>query len=148
MDSGHPKATVLITPHTMQIQTLDLESGQLCDVEIRLAQLANNDDQMMAIKGQMLLELVRHLRLSGPYPRALGRLFRDELIVFPDNPINRASVNIQVDWPDYGPKDGPLPRAHYRVNIQRPGSKLSTDVRSDRVEEIERAVWDAFGWSK
>jgi hypothetical protein len=130
----------------LQIITITLPSGKPRGIEVSLQELAANGNPLIAAKGRMLLQLVRHLRSSGPNPRALGWCFQDELHVFPNSSANHPSVTISVDWQDYGPKEGELPKMHYRLQISRPGATLSKDVRSKDVEEVERVLYEAFGW--
>jgi hypothetical protein len=49
-------------------------------------------------------------------------------------------------WYDCGPREGELPRKHYRVNIRPADRALSRDIRTQELERVERALREAFGW--
>jgi hypothetical protein len=132
----------------VQIVNLDPESDEPCDIEPVLQQLAGSDDRLAAAKGRMLLALVRHLRASGPEPRAGGRLLFDELYVWPYGQDAPATVTIRPDWYDNGPREGDMPRMHYRVNVRLPGRELSRDIRTQDPERIDRALREAFDWDE
>lgn len=132
----------------MRIITVDLrgESDSPCDIEGPLQRLAAEFDTLSAIRWQKLLELVRALRADGPNPTAWGLILGEELQLSPPNPANRASARIWVDWRDYGPVENGLPVMHYRIQVQRPGSRLSAEVRTADPDEVRQVIWEAFGW--
>jgi hypothetical protein len=132
----------------VQIVALDLDSGDLCDIEPVLRPLADSDDPLAAAKGRMFLALVRHVRASGPQPRVVGQLFFDELTLWPERGEAPATVTIRPDWYDFGPREGELPRMHFRVNIRPKDRALSRDIRTQELERVERALREAFGWDR
>lgn len=95
----------------------------------------------------MLLELVRHLEAHGPAPSAFGHMVGDELSITPTNRYNRASVNVQVDWQDYGTIRDGLPELHDRLTIRRGRSPRSRDERTRELSRVEHLIWEAFGWA-
>ena len=126
------------------INLLDLDSQ---DIEPLLIKMTRSDDRLESFKGARLLELVRHLQAKGPAPTACGHLLLGELWLTPYNVANRVLVKVWVDWFDFAPlKDG-LPEAHYRLQIERGKSPVSSDARANTVSEAEHAIWEAFGWS-
>jgi hypothetical protein len=130
----------------MRIRNLwSVEPG---DVEARLIRLASGDDCLAARKAQMLLELVRRLQAQEAGPRTSGCYFPGELLLTSADPADRVSVRILVDWQDYGPQRDGLPVMHYRLQFRRAGAKLSTDARAQSLEDVERIVWEAFGWGR
>jgi|GEM_PF-3970392 hypothetical protein len=129
----------------MKIVALDLNSGDLCDIERVLQPLAESEDRLTAAKGGMFLALVRHIRASGPEPRVVGQLFLDELTLWPETGEAPATVTIRLDWYDFGPREGDLPRMHYRVNIRLADQSLSRDIRTQELARVEQALREAFG---
>jgi len=130
----------------VKIVALDLNSGDLCDIEPVLQPLADSDDRLAAAKGRMFLALVRHVRESGSEPRVVGQLLFDELILWPERGEAPATVTVRPDWYDYRPWEGELPLMHYRVNIRPADRELSRDIRTQELERVERAMREAFGW--
>lgn len=114
------------------------------DLKAPLLLMAGSDDRLAAAKGEMLLELVRHLEAQGPAPRAVGRVALGELWLSPAGRSSGAFVRVWVDWPDHGPVRDGLPLMHYRIQVRRPGSPLSTDARVRSPEEV---ICQAFGWT-
>jgi hypothetical protein len=133
----------------VQIVALDLDSNDLCgDIETVLLPLVESDDRLAAAKGRMFLALVRHVRESGPAPRMVGQLLSDELSLWPERGEAVATVTIRPDWYDFGPREGELPRMHYRVNVRSADQALSRDIRTQKLGRVERALREAFGWDK
>jgi hypothetical protein len=131
----------------VQIVALDLASFDLfCGIESVLRPLAESADPLAAATGQMFLALARHLGVSGPRPRLVGHLIFDELHLWPEPGEAPATVTIRPDWYDFGPREGDLPRMHYRVNIRTPNRALRRDIRTQELERVERALREAFGW--
>lgn len=132
----------------MRITTFSLrdKSGSPCDIEVPLQRLAVDSDTISAAQWQKLLELVRALRADGPNPTAYGLILGRELHLWPPTPAIRASVRIWVDWQDYGPVENGLPVMHYRIQVKRPGSQLSADIRTTVPDEVRRIIWEVFGW--
>jgi hypothetical protein len=132
----------------VQIVALDLDSGDLCDIEPVLKRLADSDDPLLAAKGRMFLALARHVRASGAEPRVVGQLFFDELTLWPERGEALARVTIRPDWYDLGPREGEPPRMYYRVNTRLADQTLSRDIRTQELERVERAMREAFGWDR
>jgi hypothetical protein len=131
----------------VQIVALDLGCFDLfCDIEPMLRPLADSRDALAVAKGQMFLALVRHVRASGPEPRMVGTLLLDELHLRPLGGRAPTTVTIRPDSYDFGPREGDMPRMHYRVNIRTPDRALSRDIRTQDLERVERALREAFGW--
>lgn len=115
------------------------------DIEVQLLETASSEDQLKALKGRKLVELVRHLKAQGS-PEARGYLLdSSHLWLSPCNLANRVSVTVWVDWYDYGPQSEGLPETHYRFQIQR-GSIVSQDVRVTSTSEAAQVILEAFGW--
>jgi hypothetical protein len=135
----------------MRIVTIDLDAGpdeRFCDVEGPLQRLASSPERLVAARWQMLLDLARVLRADGPAPEAWGLILGDELSLSPGTPANKVTVQVRADWKDHAPLRDGLPEMHYRLQIKRPGAKLSTDARARTPEEVERLIREAFGWSR
>ena len=134
----------------MRLVALDLNSGDLGEIEPVLRSLAESPDRVAAANGQMLLALVSHLQASGPEPVVVAQLLLGELILWPASAPYPAPAQVAVrpDWYDYGPRDGEMPRMHYRLNVRQEGRPLSTDIRTQELDWVERALQDAFGWKR
>ncbi len=65
----------------------------------------------------------------------------------PIGPSSKTAVWVEIDWPDYGTVSDGLPIMHYRLQFKPPGSHLSHDERAGTLEEAERIIWGAFGWT-
>jgi hypothetical protein len=122
------------------INPLDSESK---DIEPPLVKMAASNDRLVALKGRKLLELVRHLKAQGPTPGALGSLLLSELWL----QSSRASVQVWVDWQDYGPMCDGLPVTHFRLQLKRENAIVSQEARTASLEEAEQFILQAFGWS-
>ncbi len=135
----------------MRITILDLEAEppDFCDVEVALQRRASSPIPLIAAKWQKLLDLVRVLRADGLQPEARALIVGEELSLFPRNPANRiVNVRVRVDWQDYAPLRDGLPELHYRLQIERPGAKLSKDARTRSPEEAGQIIREALGWSR
>ena len=147
----------------MSILTLDIGSGlrKLIETEGQpmritttrnrnfqhlLEQLAQETDRLASTRWRKLLELVHVLQSDGPNPEAWGQVFGDCLWLSPPNTANKVHVKIWMDWQDHGPTVDGLPTMHYRIQINRPSSKLSEDARVERPEQVRQIIWKAFGW--
>jgi hypothetical protein len=129
------------------MRIINLEDREAQDIEAPLRSLASSHDRLEAFKGRKLLELVRHLQAQGPAPEVIGRLWwRQQLLLTPRSTTNRAAVTVWIDWRDYAPVRDGLPEAHYRLQIRRGNAALSQDARAATPEEVERIIWEAFGW--
>src|SRR5437868_6090676 len=126
------------------LNLLDSEQG---DIEAPLMKMAASDNRNEAFYGQKLLEFVRYLQAQGPEPCAFGHILVHELTLRPRNNPNRLSVTIKMDWYDYAPlKDG-LPVTHFRLQTVKKNAHLSDEARAFTMEEAERFIYQAFGWS-
>lgn len=114
------------------------------DIEKPLRQLAANDNPLTAAKGQKLLALVRYLQARGPTPEAFGYVWGQELWLSPSPPANRVSLDIGLDWKDYGPMQDGLPLMHYRIRIRHREEVMPMDERVNLPEEVERIILEAF----
>lgn len=116
------------------------------DIEPALMQLASSDNPLEALKGQKLLELVRHLKTQGPSPTAGRQLVLRELWLVPYNDAKGRCLQIWVDWNDYGPLRDGLPETHFRLSMRRGNGTLSIDARAKTVEDAGQVIYEAFGW--
>ena len=133
----------------MEIFCFDPGSRNLYDIELKLRRLDVGGDSVAAEKCQMLLAFVHHLRRSGPVPRLIGQMCLGELSVWSENSFNPGTiVTILPDCYDYRPWNEGKPCMHYRVNIRTSGRGLSTDIRTQDLERVERAIREAFGWKE
>jgi hypothetical protein len=89
----------------------------------------------------MLLELVEYLQLRGPTPQAGVSLFGNELWISLLHPSR--SVNVWIDWQDYGETRDELPVMHYRLQITKPDGILSDDVRTTSAVEAACVILTA-----
>jgi hypothetical protein len=126
----------------------DANPAKLCDIEGPLRRLASSPERVVAAQWQKILELAELLRADSPYPEVWGLICGDELSLHPSNSANRVTVRIRVDWQDLGPLEDSLPVMHYRIQIERPGAKLSTDAWTRSPQEAEQIIREAFGWSR
>jgi hypothetical protein len=126
------------------MQIFNLQDREARDIEKPLRQLAATDDPLKAVKGQKLLNLVSYLQARGPAPEAYGSVRGQELWLSPWRRANRVSIQIGLDWNDYGPLQDGLPLMHYRVKIRRRGEVLTTEERADLPEVVERIILEAF----
>ncbi len=133
----------------MRIKTFDFtsEQPQLCGLEEALQRRIVSSDRLAAARWSKLLELARVLKEDGPYPEVWSCLLCDVLHMGPSNSANRVSVDIWMDWQDYGPVSDGLPVLHYRLQIRRGTAPRSTDARADRPEKARDLILQAFGWS-
>ncbi len=130
----------------MRIVTVDLGAGSLepFDIEVPLARLASSPDRRAAARWQTLLGLVQALRSECRCPEVWGVIVGDVLqLLLPDR--QNVWVRLWADSPDYGPVFDELPVLYYRVQVQREGTPLSTDLRTERPEEVARLLEQAFG---
>jgi hypothetical protein len=119
------------------------------ELERQLLPAASSADRMEAFVAQRMLELVRFLHRRGQMRTAIGMLFFPELWLSPFPFGNKVNVTVWVDWVDYSPaKDGLPLSAYYRLDIKRDGAALSHNERVHTPEEVERVLWDAFGWGR
>ena len=133
----------------MQIFSFDPGSGNFYDIEPKLRLLDVGGDSLTAERCRMLLAFVHHLRRSGPVPRMVGQLCLGELRIWSEYSCNLGTnVTIWPDCYDYRPRDGDTPFMYYRVNIRTSGRALSTDIRTQDLERVERALREAFGWKE
>ena len=72
----------------MRITTLDRETRKRCDIEGAIRRLAESSTPLEAAQWRKLLELVEHLRLSGPRPVLLGHIRTTELVLSRLEPID------------------------------------------------------------
>jgi hypothetical protein len=130
----------------MRIVTADLSAGSLepCDIEVPLGRLASSPDRRAAARWQMLLCLVQVLRSECRYPEVWGAIVGDVLHLQPDE-RQTVCARVWADAPDYGPVRDGLPALYYRVQVTREGTPLSTDLRTERPEEVARLLEQAFG---
>lgn len=133
----------------MRIIALDVSDGvpQTRDLELDLRKLASAPERFVAVRWQMVLDLVQLLRADGPFPEAYGFILGDVVLLSPANRANRVSIQLSVDCRDFTPFVDGLPEMHYRLKISRLGAKLTTDARSQDPGEAKRIILDAFGWS-
>lgn len=118
------------------------------DVKPSIRCLAEDTNPPIARRGRMLLELVDYLESHGPAPSAFGHLSGQELWLTPANRYNKARVHIGVDGRDYGPLRDGLPEMHYRLVIsRRAGLPPHREERVSELSEVERLIWEAFGWA-
>jgi hypothetical protein len=122
--------------------------GKRHDIELPLVKMAASTDPLEARKGSRLLELVQYLQAQGDAPAAGGCFRLGRLWLVSSDPANKVSITVWLDWQDYGPLREALPEMHYRLQIQRPDTKLSTDARVANPAEVEQIIWQAFGWSR
>ena len=61
---------------------------------------------------------VRLVHTGQHYDARMSQLFFDELTLWPERGEAPATVTIRPDWYDNGPREGELPRMHYRVNVR------------------------------
>jgi len=124
---------------------LKLGAGGLRDIGPDVQELADSLKPIQAARGRRLLELVEHLRLSGPVPRAFGDVILDELWIMPLDDGPSVSVKIQADWYDYGPDHRDLSKMHFRISSRKGTRSPGTEVRAADPIEAERVILDAFG---
>ena len=117
------------------------------DIKPAVRQLADAVEPCAARKGQMLLDLVCHLEARGSDRTAFGYVSGDELWLSSTDQPTGARVHVRADWQDFGPVRDGLPEMHYRLSIRRPGSSLSRDERACEPSDVERLIWEAFGWA-
>jgi hypothetical protein len=109
--------------------------------------MAASADRFEALRGQKLLELTRYLQAQGTERWVGGHFFRGVLSLVPSGAANRVSVEVWIDWPDHAPLRRELAEAHYRFQIRREDTDLSQDARAATLEEAEKVIRQAFGWS-
>jgi hypothetical protein len=89
-----------------------------------------------AAKAARFLELLDYLENLGPGPEIYADLFMDELWLKSVQNPRRGTVEIAIDWQDYGQVQDDTPIMHYRMRV-RPGvKKLSIERRTRKVEEV------------
>jgi hypothetical protein len=128
------------------MQIINLLDHERHDIEAPLLQMVSSEDHLEAFKGQKLLELVRYLQAQGPAPRACGHLMLGLLCLMPSGSASQVSVDVWVDWRDYGPLRDGLPEAYYRLQIRRGKAPCTRDARAATPAEAEQIIWEAFGW--
>jgi hypothetical protein len=134
----------------MRIVTVELSANsrpEPIDIEILLRRLASCPEPLIAAQWQKLLSLVEALRTDGPHPTVQAQVLGSELYLWPSI-SSKVVVRIRVDWQDFAPLQGGLPAMHYRLQIQRRGATLSKDARTERAEEVEGIIREAFGWAR
>lgn len=114
------------------------------DIEPPFLTTSADEDRLKAARAKMLVDLIRQLRSRGPTPEVFGFELLGELWLRPVDGANRASAKVWLDWRDRTPLRDGLPTLHYRIQITRPGMRLSEDVRAESVEDAARAVLDVF----
>ena len=114
-------------------------------VNTQLALMAESADPVEAHRGRLLLTLFQCLESEGPLPRLVGLLLRGQLRLSGTEPSGWASVQVEVDWPDYGPAQSGVPVMHYRVRIKRSDSPLSVESRTQDAKEAGRIIGQVFG---
>jgi hypothetical protein len=131
----------------MRIRTLDLTANtpELCDLDVPLRRLAASPEPLTAARWQKLRELVQRLGVDGPYSEAWGQVLCDELYLYPPGAANGVTVRASADWYDYAPLEAGRPVMHYRLRVQRQGAEFTEDVRTQRLEEADRMIREAFG---
>ena len=70
-----------------------------------------------------------------------------QLWLSPSDSANSASLKVWPDWYDYGQIVDGMPETHYRFQIQPSRGKATFDARAKTLEEAERIICEAFGWS-
>ncbi|MGL4424312.1 MAG: hypothetical protein ACRCZF_26895 [Gemmataceae bacterium] len=130
------------------MRIINLLNSEADDFIASLRTLAADSNWLAAARGRMLLELVEYLLAQGPTPQALGLLLQDKLMLIPAHSSRDVSVHVWVDLPDYGPARDGLPVMHYRLQVHRPGSHLSQDERVSTPAQVERFLWQVFGWGQ
>lgn len=130
------------------MKIINLMSLQKPDIKPELRKLANDCDRVIALKGQMLLDLVALLEADGPAPAAFGHISGHTVWLSPTNQYNRSRVQVTVDWPDYGRLHDGIPTMHYRLNVSRRVGGPTRDARFHDITEVKRFIWQAFGWSR
>ena len=117
------------------------------DIEPPLREIAASTDRLQARAGQMLLELVRYLQAQGVTPEVHGMVSTNELWLNSPNPLRKGSLKIWPDCKDYAPLINGIPEMHYRIEIHRAETKLSSDARTSSLTEVARIIDEAFGWN-
>jgi hypothetical protein len=103
------------------------------DVFAQAREQAASLDPVRAACGRMMLELMDYLQSRGPTPQASAIFFRNVLSIGLRTPTR--GVRVWVDWQDYGAVRDGLPVMHYRVDVDRPDSKLSENHRANTMVE-------------
>lgn len=86
------------------------------DIKGSLRRMTAGSDALQALRGRLLLELVRGLEEAAG-PRVVAILILRELVLSVGSRVASPVVRVGVDWRDYGPLRDGLPIAHYRVRI-------------------------------
>ena len=134
----------------MRFQTVARQGDKLglCDIDVPLLPLADSPEPLTAARWKKVLDLIRHLRSGGPDAEVWAHVFGNTLYLHPAHARERGvSIKLWIDWRDHGPMRDGLPVLHYRLQIQRPGSRLSEDARTEDPEEVRQILCRAFGWA-
>ena len=110
---------------------------------------AESDDPIQSRKGEMMVDLVRHLETNVAGPRVCATRSCDELCLVSAVRAQRStSIRIWIDANDYAPLENEMPSFHYRVNYSVPNDTsphpLSVDRRSQDVNEVSDFVLEAI----
>jgi len=115
------------------------------DVKAGLLALTGSENKVQARKADKLLELVRYVEERPPSYRVFGILHpTDQLSLTCGS--NRVSVQIWMDWHDYGPIEDGVPIMHYRADLRNSDHELQSEIRTKELEEIRQFLLQAFGW--
>ncbi|HEY4262515.1 MAG TPA: hypothetical protein VGM98_20300 [Schlesneria sp.] len=82
-------------------------------------------------------------RALHPDPEKWGNDFREAARPFCRK--RRDSINVTIDWPDYGPLQDGLPIMHYRFRIERAECAISQDARATDLVSAKQIICDVFG---
>jgi hypothetical protein len=107
------------------MQFLNVLNGE--DIFTQLREKSLSEDRIVAACGRKLLALVVYLHSRGPAPRASATLFQNELWITLRHPSR--GVRVWIDWQDFGEVRDGLPVMHYRIQIDKPNSELSENMR-------------------
>jgi hypothetical protein len=69
----------------------------------------------------------------------------EELCLHPGRAAASVTVQVRVDWKDYGPVEDGLPVMHYRVHVRRPDAVVTDEVRSRSAQEAGQLILQVFG---